>query len=83
MKPICAKCEVFFRPDENGTSFIEGFGDGRRKPYKLWLGDRWKCPLCEAVIIVGTGERPPAVPHEEDFDRLRKHLEPKYFIDDC
>ena len=83
MKPICATCEVFFKPEKNGVCFDEGFGDGTRRPYKLWLGDLWKCPNCSSLIIVGTGLAPIAQHNEDDFEDLRRHLEPEYFIDDC
>ena len=63
-KPVCAKCQCFYRPEKNGYAFIEGMPtqDGARrgkvdahlwKPYKLWVGDLWKCPECEHLLVVG------------------------------
>ena len=69
MKPICVPCQRFFRPSKNGFAFIEGMPNGNDvqagraepenwRPYKLWLGDQWKCPDCDATIVVGVGGSP-------------------------
>jgi hypothetical protein len=83
LKPICAKCERFFKPKKNGVAFEEGYGDGTRRPYKLWLGDLWECPNCEAQVIVGTGASPVVHAHEPGYSRLCESIGPTYFVDDC
>jgi len=62
VKPICVKCRRFFRPFRTGVRFVEGMPDGAGltswSPYKLWCGDLWRCPDCNAEVIVGVGSRP-------------------------
>jgi hypothetical protein len=59
LKPICVACKQFYRPHQNGYRFLEGKPMGDEwMPYKLWLGDVWKCKGCGNEIIVGTGNRP-------------------------
>lgn len=79
MKPICVPCQRFYRPEKNGEYFIEGYPVGpdraepglaepeKWQPYKLWCGDRWKCPDCGSVIIVGCGLEPVSIHHLPDF----------------
>lgn len=63
-KPVCVKCQCFYRPEKNGFCFTEGMPKGLNaprglrdpsawEPYKLWRGDLWKCPDCNHLIIVG------------------------------
>lgn len=79
MKPVCVPCQRFFRMKRAGFYFIEGMpsGDGRAqpgtaepdkwKPYKLWVGDKWQCDDCGAVILSGFGDGPIAIHHHDDF----------------
>lgn len=82
MKPVCVPCERFMRPLRNGFYFIEGkpYGDpntpwdgsaGKHSvgwtPYKVWLGDLWGCPDCDAQIVVGVART-----------RLTEHYEPDF-----
>lgn len=68
MKPICVPCQTFFRPAKNGFEFIETFSSGgEAKPYKLWQGDKWRCPGCGAEIVVGVGASPIAEHYQPDF----------------
>ena len=86
MKPICAKCQVFFRPKLNGVSFLEGMPNNNRSewsPYKLWIGDLWECPTCQAEIIHGVGGRPISEHYEENFKDLVKKCEPILQVNDC
>lgn len=95
MKPICVPCHRYFRPEENGVSFIEGMpaADYRAepglaepdswKPYKLWMGDRWKCHGCGATIIVGTGRKPLAEHYEHDFQKQVEQLGATFQVNDC
>ena len=94
MKPICVKCQRFYRPKKNGLFFIEGMPrvspalPGLREPanwqpYKIWSGDVWECPDCHAEIIVGTGREPVAIQHEAGFRADIEALGAKLQINDC
>lgn len=79
-KPVCVKCQCFFRPKTNGVHWVEGMPDGhtpgnirgRRapeawQPYKLWNSDLWECPDCGHQIIVGHAGQPTAEHYQDDF----------------
>lgn len=72
MAPVCVPCKVFMRPERNGTAFEEGrFEDGDTSvPYKLWIGDLFKCPDCGAQVISGFGREPMAHHYEPDYAAL-------------
>lgn len=78
MKPICVPCQRFFRAKKNGFYFIEGMPrvNGAQpgtsepekwQPYKLWVGDRWECEGCGAVILSGVGQAPIAEHYQDGF----------------
>lgn len=78
MKPICVPCQRFYRPVRNGFAFIESrpienqalpgtLAPESWTPYKLWMGDKWRCMGCGAEIIVGTGANPVSQDFHEDF----------------
>jgi len=81
MRPICAKCSVFFRCEKNDYAFEVGFGDGTHRPFTLWLGDLWRCPGCDTEIIVGAGTRPMATLHQDDFEKIRESHNPQLLVD--
>lgn len=94
MKPICVPCQRFYRPKKNGVYFVEGMPMSKDakpgiedaelwKPYKLWCGDRWVCHGCNAEIIVGTGMRPIAERHEDDFAAKVRSFSAALQINDC
>lgn len=89
MKPICLKCQKFFKCTKNGVYFVEGMpvqaaaGVVIWKPYKLWAGDTWKCPGCGAEIISGVGARAIGEHFEPRFEDMLKRLNPLIQIDDC
>lgn len=79
MKPICTKCQRFYRPKKNGYPFIEGMpigtgiAPGTADPehwedYKLWMGDLWICKGCGHELIVGCGHQPIKIQHEDEFE---------------
>ncbi len=37
------------------------------EPYKVWVGDRWVCPGCGAVILTGFGREPLSEHFMSDF----------------
>jgi len=92
LKPICVPCQRFYRPQRNGQRFIEGMPvkagaiPGKTaafdwQPYKLWMGDQWKCQGCGAEIIVGFGHRPIAEHHQDGFAEKVKNVTLQ--INDC
>lgn len=83
MKPICVPCRRFFRMEKAGYYFVEGMptpGQGlaeagnrmpeRWAPYKLWVGDLWKCPDCDATILSGFGREQISEHYKPDFYEL-------------
>lgn len=94
MKPVCTKCQRFFRPKTNGISFIEAMptvalapaGSSEPelwKPYKLWSGDLWVCLGCGAEIIVGVGQRPLAEHFQPTFEEELRVYKPSVTVNDC
>jgi hypothetical protein len=83
MKPVCVACERFYRPYKNGTFFLEMMPkDGSRrpesgtedrdawKPYKLWMGDLWRCGGCGHELIVGAGIVPISEHYKPEFAEM-------------
>lgn len=71
MRPICVKCQRFYRCKKNGFPFVE-MANGvtapdKSEPYKLWMGDMYECSDCGSQIVVGAGQRPLAEHFEPDF----------------
>lgn len=92
MKPICRKCDLFYRPKRNGIFFTEGMPTGPRvngvhnswKPYKVWQGDLWECRGCGHEIIVGVGHQPVTEHYLPEFEPARRQLgADKININDC
>lgn len=92
MKPVCVPCERFMRPKRNGYYFIEGMPTDQKSgvgkdatgwvPYKIWCGDLWYCPTCEAEIVVGVGREPITVQHKDDFKSWLDQTK-GVFVKDC
>jgi len=81
LKPICFPCRRFYKPEKNDTVFMENkpgtehAAPGNETPdewvpYKLWMGDLWKCKGCGSEIIVGTGFDPISEHHMKGFNAL-------------
>jgi hypothetical protein len=68
IKPVCVKCQRFFRPKKNGIRLLEGRPIDNAKPgveeahnwlpYKVWQADLWECNGCGATIVHGSGKLP-------------------------
>lgn len=82
------------RPYRNGVWFIEGMpnGNGVRpglaepenwRPYKLWVGDLWVCPTCNARIIVGVGSGPVREHYQPDFADMVVSVGAELMVKDC
>jgi len=94
MKPICVRCQRFYRVLENGYSFVEGMPTeigaqpGKEepekwKPYKLWRGDLWVCIGCGNLIIAGVARAPVAEHYQPEFADTVARMEAKLQINDC
>jgi rubredoxin len=99
VKPICVKCQRFYRCKKTGLYFIEGMPDsndtppGTRfdsewKPYKLWSGDLWQCQGCGHEVISGVGRNPVLEHYEPGFAELLERVEqaqgaPTFKVNDC
>ncbi len=95
MKPICVPCQRFFKIEKSGFYFLEGMptengalpggiDKEKWKPYKLWAGDKWKCPGCGAEIISGVGFNRIAEHYEEDFQtRIEQMNATQFQVNDC
>lgn len=95
MKPVCIPCHRFFRMKRVGFYFTEGMPIApnaapgtsepeKWKPYKLWVGDRFECEGCGAVILSGFGRGPIRVQHDSDFAAEAKRLGADQFqVNDC
>lgn len=81
LKPICVKCQRFYRPHRNARLFVEAMPKGGNmhappgtespeqwQPYKVWSGDEWMCFGCGSLIIVGTGFSPVKERYHDGFD---------------
>lgn len=53
--PVCATCQVSFRPIQNGVPVIEMASYG---PYRLWAADVYVCPSCGRRIVTGWCNEP-------------------------
>lgn len=91
IKPICVKCQCFYRPKKNGVFLTEmmpkhnnaerGIKDpGAWMPYKVWVGDLWECPDCNHQIIEGVNG-PLAERHHHYMESMRARSE--YDVNDC
>jgi hypothetical protein len=90
-KPVCVPCQRYYRPKKNGFPYIEGMPrfNGATPcvadewtPYKLWVGDKWRCPGCGNEIVIGA-----LVPLREhyqmDFEAWVQRYAPTVTVNDC
>jgi len=94
MKPICVKCQRFYRVQKNGVAFIEAMPFGVNappgteapelwRPYKLWRGDLWRCEGCDHVLIAGVARAPVVEHYQSEFNDWVDKLGPIVTINDC
>jgi hypothetical protein len=95
MKPICVPCQRFFRMKQSGFYFIEGMPVSNHaepgtsepekwQPHKIWVGDRWECGGCGAVILSGFGRHQIAEHYQPDFaDRVTALGANQFQVNDC
>jgi hypothetical protein len=93
-KPICVKCQRFYRPKKTGFYLIEGMPLGDNvvpgteeahlwKPYKLWSADKWQCQGCGHEMISGFAREPIAEQYDPRFDEIIKAFGATYQVNDC
>lgn len=91
-KPICVKCQRFFRPLKNDIRVLEGkpivdgaqpgtFEPNSWAPYKVWHADLWHCKGCGTQIIVGFGQRPAMEDYKDDPEKMK--AEATHRVNDC
>jgi hypothetical protein len=94
MKPICAKCRRFYKPEKNGVWFLEGMPTyngappGLEEPeawvpYKLWRGDLWKCRGCGHEIISSVAAHPVCEHYQPGFKKAVDAFQPIFQVNDC
>lgn len=94
MKPICVKCQRFYRAKKNGFYFIEAMpvtgypAPGTSEPenwtpYKLWAGDLWECEGCQHQLVSGVGRGPLAEHYQPNFANQMAAFAPKLQVNDC
>lgn len=98
MKPICVKCQRFYRPAKNGFYFIEGMPKGgdvqhpmpgtaqaeEWTPYKVWAGDKWECKGCGHELVVGVIGGPIAEHYQPEFKDVVERLDASQLqVNDC
>lgn len=92
MKPICVKCQRFYRPKRNGVRFVENMPTILRAapgttnpenwtPYKVWQADLWECKGCHHELICGAGACPIAIDHEQNFQQALETV--NFIVNDC
>jgi hypothetical protein len=94
LKPICVKCQRFYRVKKNGVMFIEGMPkeNGAKpgkwepekwEPYKLWRGDLWKCEGCNHELISGVAFNPIDEHYTPTFEKNVEAFSVTLQINDC
>lgn len=97
MKPICVKCQRFYRPKQNGVMFTEMMPIGgaginppgteapeQWTPYKIWRGDLWHCLGCGHELISGVAYDPISEHYMPQFQETAEALgADKIKINDC
>jgi len=94
MKPICIKCQRFYKCIKTGIYFLEGMPKGNNVqpgtieaekwvPYKLWSGDLFECAGCGSQTIVGVGRAALSEHFEPEFKHLVADLGATFQVNDC
>jgi hypothetical protein len=72
------------RCEKNEIIFSEG-GAGADLPYRVWMGDLFRCPQCNAMVIAGVGKRALADHYRGDLDQflVRHGSDVDFYVEDC
>ena len=49
-RPVCVKCEVEMRAEKNGVIVVD---IEHETVTQFWSADLWRCPKCDAEIVIG------------------------------
>ncbi len=77
------------RPQPEEFDFLDAYREVLKKweagwhSYKLWTGDKWKCPECETEIIIGAPVEPWAIRHDPDYAEKVARADPQIRVNDC
>lgn len=87
-RPVCLRCRKFLRVKKNGVVIEEGSprAGGAWGPYKLWMGDLWRCPECGVEVIMGFGLKPLSEHFRRDYEATREDFRGDLLpgrVDDC
>lgn len=96
-KPVCVKCQRFYRPLRNGIEVLEQMPETGTvppgteaahlwRPYKLWRADKWHCEGCGHELVTGFGRYNYAEHYEPDFAAnlaAAKKTEHFVIVNDC
>lgn len=94
-KPVCVKCQRFFRMTKAGKPVLEQMpvagsaAPGTAcptdwRPYKLWQADLWTCQGCGFQLVTGFGKQAVAERYEDGFkDELGKVKANMVTVNDC
>lgn len=91
-KPVCVKCQRFFKPKKIGVNLTENMPKGNSsppgliapemwKPYKVWSGDLYVCSGCNTEILVGFGSSHLSEHYKEDFKIFNRSE--NFIVNDC
>ena len=73
MKPICVECQIEMYPHVNGCWVVYLFrGD---EPYKVHLGDIWRCPVCDKEVVKGIALEPILEHWKDDIKEAIRNAE--------
>jgi len=85
MQPICCNCRIVMRCEKN--HFIVRDPEVGGFPSTYWVGDKWKCPVCDHEIVTGFAKKSfPAEQAEQegvdqlDFEAGKEALEFRYNV---
>lgn len=87
-RAVCLRCHKFLRIKKNGVVIEEGSPRTGNAwgPYKLWMGDLWRCPECSVEIVMGFGFKPIAEHFMPDYETTRESFQRDLIsgrVDDC
>ena len=78
-RPICVKCEIEMRPEENDVRVINWFSLPP-EPDTIWCADVWKCPICGVKIVCGFGHAAYAYHYQEGFEQSLENARGNYTV---
>ncbi len=65
MRPICVDHSVEMSASKTG--YLVQINDAAGRPYQIWSGDRYSCPVGGESVVTGMGQIPVAEHFEPQF----------------